>query len=168
MDWFIPLGANTESYHGEVIAPVSGFIKTYNDDQGELLGIHLFLDRMTYPEGIQDALLFAGIDSLNLNKISDVYLDIGHLKNVKTGRVKKGDSIADVKPSMHFKIGYKIAVVYAGKEYALSPSNFPIELSNGLILKPMTNSTSENGVVLVTPHMIVFRNERIMLLDQIA
>jgi hypothetical protein len=151
VDWFVPFGAYPESYSGEVIAPLSGLVTTYNDNQGNFLGINLTLDKGIYPEGIIDALKFAGIDDPHLAMIDRISLNMGHVKNVSVGYVQKGDSFADVNPmirgaNIHNKIAYKVVVIYNNKEIPFGPSLFPTQLSDGTILRPMLNNNPENWI----------------------
>ncbi len=149
VDWFVPTGCDINSYKGEALSPVNGTLRSYNDDKGKLLGVHISLDQNEYPLGILDALKFAGIENLSLKKIMSVAIDFGHISLIKSGHVNRWEPIGEIIPANNnFKIiAYKVNVEYQGYgEIPFSPNLFPNELHNGDILQPMLDGTTTNWV----------------------
>lgn len=128
VDLFVPNDCEVNSFQGEIISPIDGNIKKYKFD-GDW-GYHLFLTKGTLISGIEDSIKFAGFENPNLNLISQIYLDFGHVNFVE-GYVDKGESIGDVIPyqnsptaPVQYKIAYKVVVIYMGQELSFSPTLF--------------------------------------------
>ncbi len=52
VDWFVQRDVDINSYKGEeALSPVNGTLRSYNDDKGKLLGVHISLTRNEYPLG---------------------------------------------------------------------------------------------------------------------
>jgi hypothetical protein len=118
VDIFVPEGCNIYSYTGELIAPVSGVLRHYEH------GSSLILPEGIYIAGIQDALMFIGIDDFDLSEIAHMKMDIGHVQTIE-GSVRKGQSIGEViEAAYHYKIGYQITVWFRDQEYMFTPTLF--------------------------------------------
>jgi len=143
VDILPPKGCDAESYQGEVTAPASGIITPYHDNP---YGFHLTFPSTTYPAGIEEALKFAGVQNPDLSKISDIKLNFGHV-TLKTGTVKKGDSIGDLHSDYPhanpWKLGYQITFLYNGVEYMFTPTLFKHEPPFPWPCKPAYEGTCE-------------------------
>lgn len=118
VDIFVPEGCNIYSYTGELIAPVSGVLRHYEH------GSSLILPEGVYIAGIQDALMFIGIDDFDLSEITHMKMDIGHVQTIE-GSVRKGQSIGEViEAAYHYKIGYQITFLFRDQEYMFTPTLF--------------------------------------------
>jgi len=116
-----------------VTAPASGLVPAYDK------GVHLTLPANTHLAGIIDALRFSGINDPDVRYVGKTAIDLGHVKNVVTGRVVKGQKLADVDLSSQNAaswppiVAYQVFVVYGGTEYAMSPSLFHNEIEFGCV-----------------------------------
>ena len=123
-EWF-----DIESHNGDILAPVSGFLEIYPHDPQSF---DITPEENTFPAGILDALSFAGIENPSLDKVTGIRYQFGHVKNIKTGWVEKGDVIADIEPHSsgpgHTMIAFKVGVYYEGVEYAFTPTLFSLDI----------------------------------------
>lgn len=123
VDLFVPEGCDADSFTGEVLAPASGVIRRFDLGAGTY-GYTLDLSPGIYLRGIEEALLFAGVQSPLLSRISRIRIGLGHIDSI-TGSVTKGQSIGEVIPyNWQRKIAYQVSVIYDGTEYMFSPTIF--------------------------------------------
>jgi hypothetical protein len=154
VDWNVPSGCDVNSYTGDVVSPVNGYLSPYNDDKGKPLGVQIILDNNEYPLGVLDALRFAGVDNPSLKNITEVNIDFGHIRLTTSGHVNKGQTIAEIVPAISpngmqvfYKLAYKVNVEYTGYGgIPFSPTLFPNELPDGTLLQPMLDGTSTNWI----------------------
>ena len=126
VDLYVPLGCNVNNMEGEVISPASGTL--YGDGNS----YQLFLPYGTLIKGVESALIFSGEENIDLNKITKIRLDFGHIEPfVGTATVglleqlEKGQPFADVVPyDDQQKIAYQIWVDYDGDTFMFSPTLF--------------------------------------------
>jgi len=120
VDLFVPAGCEIDSYTGEVVAPASGSLVHLRENI-----YNLVLPNKTYLSGIEDALIFAGIQNPSLSRISKIQLNFGHMTATTTGNVEVGQKIGEIVPAAgHHKLAYQIKVVYGGVEYWFTPTIF--------------------------------------------
>ena len=128
-------GFDIDDYIGDVIAPIDGCVSIYKVDKSEKgvqnFGLHLVLEENTYIEGIENALIYAGIENPELINISNMRIDLGHVKEIKEGCFKKGEVIAEIEPYNPYrgqtKLGFTIWVYYQGTQYGFTPTLFSID-----------------------------------------
>jgi hypothetical protein len=124
VDFVPPSGCNAEIFQGEVIAPASGVITPYHDNP---YGFHLTFPTNTFPAGIAEALIFAGVQNPDLSKITDIKLNFGHVI-LQTGTVEKGEIIGDLHSDYPhanpWKIAYQITFLINGTGYMFTPTLF--------------------------------------------
>ena len=135
MDVAVPMeyshywGFDLDGHDGDVLAPVSGVVTTYD------YGLEITLSENTYPAGILDALIFAGVDNPSLDNITRIEIDLGHVKDIKVGGAEKGDVIAEIRPldfnwedQVHVSgVAFQVAVWYEDVEYVMSPTLFLLD-----------------------------------------
>lgn len=128
-------GFDIDGYIGDVIAPIDGCVSIYkvgkNEKGVQNYGLHLVLKENTYIEGIENSLIYAGIENPELKNISNMRIDLGHVKEIKEGCFKKGEVIAEIEPFNPYrgqtKLGFTIWVYYKGIEYGFTPTLFSID-----------------------------------------
>lgn len=132
VDIRLPDGCQAWNIRGEVLAPVPGEIVFIRDtiDEGYPNKIYdLVLPPNTYIEGIEKALVFAGVSNPNLSNVSNLRINFGHIDIPSDlHRVSKGDTLGDVidLPGKRntIAIAYQIMLNYKGEQYMLSPTLF--------------------------------------------
>jgi len=119
-------GFDLDGYSGDVRAPWGGTLGIYN------LGLKITLPPNTYPAGILEALSLAGVRNPTLKGISRIQIDLGHVKENKTGWADKGAAIAEIQPYNanrgQTKVALKVNVLYAQTEYVFSPTLFNLDV----------------------------------------
>jgi len=131
VDILPPKGCDLAGVKGGFLAPATGTITKYiisgNGTEPHTYGYHLSLPKGTYIEGVLEALKFSGIETPDLNKVSDIKLNIGHVHIPVEGKVEKGQSIGELLPGPWYpgiKIGYQVSLMYGRTEYMFSPTLF--------------------------------------------
>ena len=118
------------------VAPASGTIKKYilsgDGTDPHTYGYKLLFPEKTYPEGILSALEFAGIEYPDVNKITEMALDFGHVYIPNEGYIEKGQKIGEVLrfDSNQIKIGYQVVLLYDDLGYMFSPTLFTQDIPN--------------------------------------
>ena len=131
VDIFVPEGCNPSLLTNELLAPFSGRVEHVQEDV-----YLLYLDTQRYPSGIINALNFIGISNPDLNKISTIYFNFGHI-SANPGNVIKGQPIGEVVGGAgHWKIAYKVYLTYDDIQYEFSPTLLDWEV------KPICHSNS--------------------------
>lgn len=124
VDIFVPEGCDLYNIEREFIAPLPGVFKPEggSDDDVFLLD----LPAGVIPAGIEDALRFAGVEDPDVNRVTDILLNFGHIQVTEVGRhVQKGEPVGEVVGgAYHPTIAYKIYLRYDGTVYELSPTLF--------------------------------------------
>jgi hypothetical protein len=126
-----PQGCDAASAAGEVIAPADGELSQFGE-----YGFALLLPEKAYPDGIEEALKFIGIQNPDLAHISTVQLQFGKYfsSNGTIGPVKKGQSIGDIAVTGDAaqqaapQLEYQVIINYDNgegvKSYIVSPTLF--------------------------------------------
>lgn len=123
-DFWAPNGCDIDKYEGEFIAPIQGVLEP---NPG---GYTLRVPEGIYPENIEQALRFAGIQNPDIKKINSIRLELGHLEPYRMGYFEKGEPLGEVipvNPSGHriqYMLAYWVGVVYQEQGFALSPTLF--------------------------------------------
>ena len=152
VDIFPPEGCDPGKYSNLLfIAPASGTGTEY-DYGGPGYGYHLLLPAHVYPQGIEQALQFSGID-LNSVSISSVILDFGHLTmTIKEGEIQKGERIGNLAllpyNGQSYKIAYQVFIVINGKEYSFSPTLFSQDGSAWVCVRTHHTAAHLNQIIM--------------------
>ena len=128
-------GFDVEGYIGDVIAPIDGYVSIYKVDKSDKgvqnYGLHLIPQIGMYIDGIENALIFAGIENPNLKYINRISVDLGHVKDIKEGCFKKGEHIAELEPFNtnlgQTKVGFTTWIFYNNVQYGFTPTLFKLD-----------------------------------------
>jgi hypothetical protein len=136
MDILVPDSCDYKNIQREFLAPASGKISKYTFPEPDFgpnetdYGYHLLIPANTYIVGIENALIFSGIQNPDLSKIHNIVLDFGHISVIE-GTVQKGQSIGEIRGTPGFppenKFAWQVGFEYDGIGYMFSPTLFEIE-----------------------------------------
>ena len=118
------LSPSCESH--DVYSPFSGFLDAYGT--GETEGqAHLILDDGINIKGIENALIYSGIENPALEKIDMIRINFGHVNYSASGSVEAGEKIGELLWTPYWpywRFGFQVSVFYSGTEYMISPDLF--------------------------------------------